>query len=54
MQFAVVTPEATQFPLVVKVVVVVLCIIGVILIAAYDKTVQLLGSAIKRITGIFH
>jgi hypothetical protein len=44
----------TGIPFAAKIVVTVLCVIAVILIAAYDKTLQLLGSAIKRIIGIFH
>ena len=54
MDYQVVAPETTQFPLVVKVVVSVICVITVIMVAAYDKMLELLGRAIRRITGIFH
>ena len=44
----------TGIPFAAKIVVSVLCVITVIMVAAYDKMLELLGRAIRRITGIFH
>jgi len=47
--FALEIPETMQFPLVVKIVVLILAILTVIMVAAYDKMLELLGRAIKSV-----
>ncbi len=49
MNFALEIPETMQFPLVVKIAVTIVCIITVVMIAAYDKMLELLGRAIKSV-----
>jgi len=44
----------TGIPFAAKIVVTVLCVIAVIMVAAYDKMLELLGRAVRRIIGIFH